>query len=99
MSGPDVIRQDFGGIDDLHARVVGLQRGMNDTLDRIRSQVEPLVQTWDGQARSEYHVTQQKWDRASADLNLLLDRIAVAVARGNDEMRSVESELARRWQA
>ncbi|MEE2034230.1 WXG100 family type VII secretion target [Rhodococcus chondri] len=91
------IYQNFGGIDDLHARLVSLQKGMNDTLDRIRSQVAPLVETWDGSAKASYETTQLQWNQAQDGLNQVLHEINTVVAGGNNQMRDVEDANRRRF--
>lgn len=94
---PDgAIYQNFGGIDDLHAGLTGLQKRMNDTLDTIASQVAPLIETWTGDAQERYRETQARWSQAQVGLNQVLAEINAVVAGGNDQMRETEVRNAAR---
>lgn len=92
------IRQDFGGVDDLHARLTSLQKTMNDILERIQKQVAPLVETWTGKAQDNYHTTQVQWNQAQNGLNEVLHEVNTVVAQGNADMRDVEASNQARFQ-
>ncbi|MGI9210335.1 MAG: WXG100 family type VII secretion target, partial [Rhodococcus sp. (in: high G+C Gram-positive bacteria)] len=75
VDGGSEIFQNFAGVADLHARLVSGEKAIRDTLDRIESQVAPLVATWSGEAQADYVATQQRWNRAEAGLIQVLQDI------------------------
>lgn len=81
------------GVGDLHTSMTTL----NATLDQLRSYLQPLVSTWEGQSAVAYTALQQQWDGAAADLNSMLGSIAVAAGQANDGMQSADRALANNW--
>ena len=48
---------------------------LNSKLHDLRTLLQPLTQTWTGQAAADYQVRQRQWDQAQADLNEVLQQI------------------------
>lgn len=90
VDGGSEIFQNFAGVADLHSRLVSGEKAIRDTLDRIESQVAPLVATWSGEAQADYVATQQRWNRAEAGLIQVLQDIGRIVSSGNDDMMATE---------
>lgn len=69
----------------------------NTTLDQLRSYLQPLVASWQGQSATAYNALQQQWDGAAADLNSMLGSISLAAGQANDGMQSADRALANNW--
>lgn len=52
---------------------------MESGLDDARQTAQPLVSTWDGDARAMYDARQAKWTQAATDLSTMLRDIKRAV--------------------
>lgn len=52
---------------------------VNGILDQLKSDLGPLVESWEGEAQAAYRQQQQKWDEAADDLNRVLASIGTAV--------------------
>ena len=48
---------------------------LNTKLHDLRTLLQPLTQTWTGQAAADYQARQRQWDQAQADLNEVLQQI------------------------
>jgi len=55
--------------------VVAAHNELNSRLNDLRTLLQPLTQTWTGQAAADYQERQRQWDQAQADLNEVLQQI------------------------
>lgn len=93
----DSISYQFGSIDaaagDIHStsgRITGL-------LDDLKSTIQPMVSTWEGDSASAYQQAQAKWDHAALELNQILATIARTVQDGNSRMSEINQRAAASW--
>lgn len=52
---------------------------VNGILDQLKSDLAPLVSTWEGEAQTAYRQKQDQWDQAAEDMNRVLASIGTAV--------------------
>lgn len=52
---------------------------VNGILEQLKSDLAPLVNTWEGEAQSAYQQKQSQWDQAAEDMNRVLASIGTAV--------------------
>jgi|RhiMetdeSRZDD1v2_1073273.scaffolds.fasta_scaffold3887973_2 WXG100 family type VII secretion target len=64
---------------------------LTSELDNLEKGVQPLLSTWDGQAREAYYARQREWSSASGDLKQLLLQIKGAVDKSAEIMQARES--------
>ena len=55
--------------------VASAHNELNSKLHDLRTLLQPLTQTWSGQAAADYQERQRQWDQAQADLNEVLQQI------------------------
>jgi early secretory antigenic target protein ESAT-6 len=55
--------------------VAAAHNELNSKLHDLRTLLQPLTQTWSGQAAADYQERQRQWDQAQADLNEVLQQI------------------------
>ena len=48
---------------------------LNTRLHDLRTLLQPMTQTWTGQAAQDYQARQRQWDQAQTDLNEVLQQI------------------------
>jgi early secretory antigenic target protein ESAT-6 len=70
---------------------------MNSELDALKQALQPIVATWDGDAKNAYAARQAEWDRAANDLNTLLSSIQQAVLRSAEIMAAREQANMQRF--
>ncbi|MDY5786420.1 MULTISPECIES: WXG100 family type VII secretion target [unclassified Corynebacterium] len=63
----------------------------------LKSMLQPMVSTWEGEAAQAYAAHQQKWDQAADELNTILRTIASTVEEGNARMKAVNAAAAASW--
>ncbi|WKD56905.1 6 kDa early secretory antigenic target [Corynebacterium capitovis DSM 44611] len=66
-------------------------------LEELKSLLQPMVATWEGDAAEAYYAHQQKWDQAAEELNTILTTIATTVEEGNNRMQAVNAAAAASW--
>jgi early secretory antigenic target protein ESAT-6 len=70
-----------------------LEQKLND----LKSQLQPVVSTWTGTASENYQVQQNKWNQAQADLGNVLQAIGKAVESAHDAYSQTEASNASSW--
>lgn len=93
----DVIRYGFGEIEAAAGDIQSTSGRINALLDAIKSQIQPMVASWEGDSAIAYQEAQNKWDRAAAELNTVLVTISQTVRSGNDRMSDVNRMAASSW--
>ncbi|MDU0478732.1 WXG100 family type VII secretion target [Staphylococcus chromogenes] len=92
-----MIKYSFGEIESAAADINATSGRINSLLDELKSQLQPMVATWEGTSSSAYQEAQAKWDRSAAELNTILATIASTVRQGNDRMSEVNRLAAASW--
>jgi early secretory antigenic target protein ESAT-6 len=90
----DQISIDFQRLGATQQHVTSTATSMNKSLGDLETYLKPLTATWTGEASTQYQALQAKWDTAAADLNLVLGRIAAALAEANTQMQAAERKIA-----
>lgn len=91
------IKYQFGEIDAAAGDINSTSGRINALLDGLKSDLQPMVATWEGESASAYNEAQAKWDRAAAELNTILATIAQTVRDGNDRMGEINRQAAASW--
>lgn len=79
--------------DDIRATSASI----NGLLGDLKSRIEPMVATWEGDSSEAYQASQREWDQAADELNQILGTIAQAVSDGNDRMADINRRAAASW--
>lgn len=66
-------------------------------LDDLRTGVQRIAQTWEGQAQQNYQAKQARWDRSAAELNQVLHQIAAALDQASQHYAATEHRNAAMW--
>ncbi|WP_018023338.1 WXG100 family type VII secretion target [Corynebacterium ulceribovis] len=93
----DQIRYEFAGIETGASDIDGTVTKINGLLDDLKTDLKPMVDTWEGSSATAYTEAQQKWDTAAADLNSVLSTIATAVRNGSERMSDLNNKAAQSW--
>ncbi|SHN03300.1 WXG100 family type VII secretion target [Cryptosporangium aurantiacum] len=92
--GSDEIAVNFASLTKAAEDIQGAIGKMTSELDALERGVQPLIATWDGEAKAAYLVRKRGWDSASADLTQLLTGIKAAVMKSAEIMAAREKQNA-----
>lgn len=93
----NAIKYQFGAIQAAAGDINASSGRINNLLDTLKSQIQPMVATWEGESASAYQAAQAQWDQAAAELNTILATISRTVQEGNDRMSDVNRMAAASW--
>ncbi len=82
-----------GAADDIRATSASISGSLAD----LKSRIQPMVATWEGESSEAYQAAQQQWDTAAAELNQILATIANVVSSGSDRMSDINQRAAASW--
>lgn len=88
---------EFGQIAQAASTISTQSKDIDQILDDIRSEVVRVLGTWEGEGSDMYKQSQEKWDRAAADLNSVLAAIGTAVQQAGDAYQQAEKQNVARW--
>ncbi|MDV6013089.1 WXG100 family type VII secretion target [Haloechinothrix sp. LS1_15] len=70
---------------------------MTQASDTLKGDLAPLVNTWEGEAYTNYQALQDQWDQAHAELNQVLAKIGITLNEIGNSYREMEGQQARRF--
>jgi WXG100 family type VII secretion target len=85
------IRYNFPGLLAAADSCSAAVKNMTGELDALQQSLQPLMATWDGDAKLAYGQRQKEWDSAAADLSMLLGRIENALRESAAKMQMREA--------
>lgn len=91
------IQVTFGELENARGSIQTTWANISRELEDLKRYLQPLVATWSGEASTAYQAQQAKWDRASADLNQVLNQIGVALGTSNENFQTAERQNASRY--
>lgn len=68
---------------------------LNSLFETLKSQLNPLVNGWEGDAQAAWQDVQKRWDDAFQEMNALLHRIATALPQIADAYRQTEGGVTK----
>lgn len=87
----------FESISRASSDVANTVRRTESNLEQLRSDLAPMVATWEGGASTDYQVLQKRWDQAAADLKDTLQQISAHLMRSFDSYTATEQRNASMW--
>lgn len=92
------IKYQFGEIEASSGDIRSTSARIGSELDDIKRQLQPMVESWEGDASTAYQAAQAQWDQAAAELNQILSTIADTLSEGNNNMSDINRRAAASWQ-
>jgi len=87
----------FGELESARTSIQTTWTNINREMEDLKRYLQPMVETWTGDASGAYQAHQAKWDRSAADLNQVLNQIAVALRASNENYQAGEAANRARW--
>ncbi|HEU0087321.1 MAG TPA: WXG100 family type VII secretion target [Pseudonocardiaceae bacterium] len=91
------IQVTFGELESARASIQTTWANISRELEDLKRYLQPMVETWSGEASLAYQAHQAKWDRAAADLNQVLNQIGVALGTSNENFQAAENANRNRY--
>ncbi|MFV2088612.1 WXG100 family type VII secretion target [Micromonospora sp. LOL_021] len=85
------IRYDFAALNNAADNCGTAAKNMIQELDGLKTGIQPLVATWEGDAQTAYLTRQAEWESAANDLKDLLNRIEKALREAALRMQAREA--------
>jgi 6 kDa early secretory antigenic target len=87
----------FGELESARSSIQTTWTNISREMEDLKGYLQPMVETWTGDASSAYQASQAKWDRSMSDLNQVLNQIGVALGTSNENYQAGEATNRARW--
>jgi WXG100 family type VII secretion target len=88
---PDGIKVDYATINAAADDCKSTGGELQSQFDQLKSDLNPLINSWDGDAKEAYLAAQRVWDQKFDDLKQVLAQIASVLPQIADGYRGTES--------
>ena len=90
----DGIRVNHQALEHAAADMVQTVRDIDDRLNRLESELQPLRNDWAGNAQQSYTVAKAKWDTAIQEMKDLLNETQQSVTQSNLDYQAADAKGA-----
>jgi WXG100 family type VII secretion target len=87
----------FSELESARSSIQTTWANISRDLEELKRYLQPMVETWTGDAASAYQAHQAQWDRSAADLNQVLNQIGIALSASNENYQAGEAANRARW--
>jgi len=91
------IRVNFGSLEGGQAGIMSTHGQLVGTLDDLEANLQPMLSTWDGEAREAYYRCKQEWDSAAEQMSTTLQQIGQLVGNAHQNYTSAEKAATNTW--
>ena len=91
------IQVTFGELENARGSIQTTWSNISRELEDLKRYLQPMVETWSGDASTAYQAQQAKWDRSANDLNQVLNQIGVALGTSNENFQAAENANKARY--
>lgn len=92
------IKYQFGDIEAASGDIRSTSARINTELEDLKRQLQPMIETWEGDSSAAYQAAQAQWDQAALELNTILSTISTTLSEGNNNMSDINRRAAASWQ-
>ncbi len=86
----DGIHVNHGGVEQAAADLAQTVQRIDDRLNRLEGELEPLRSQWSGQQQQAYTQAKATWDQAIIDMKDLLQQTSLTVTDANANFRQAD---------
>ena len=90
----DGIRVNHGALEQAAFDMQQTVKDIDDRLNRLESELQPLRSDWAGNAQQSYVIAKGKWDTAIQEMKDLLKETHVSVTNSNSEYKAADARGA-----
>jgi early secretory antigenic target protein ESAT-6 len=77
--------------------IMATHRALQGTLEQLESQLNPMVNSWSGDARESYFQQKKKWEEASQAMAAILRQMGQSVDQAHGNYQSAETSNRNLW--
>ncbi|WP_340539241.1 WXG100 family type VII secretion target [Nocardioides sp. GXZ039] len=92
--GLDGIRVNHAALDQASADMYKTVQDIDERMNRLESELEPLRSQWGGDAQRAYEIAKKKWDDAILQMRNLLDDSQKTVFQSNQDYMAADKRGA-----
>ena len=93
----DGIKVEHGKLDTGAADVIAAAKDIENRLNALEDELKPLASDWTGAAKEAYREAKATWDKAIADMIVLLEQASANVDTSNTEYKAADTRGANRF--
>jgi 6 kDa early secretory antigenic target len=97
MAG-DYVKAVFGSLSDGEAAFMAAYNGLSSTVNDLDAQLRSSLSTWDGQAQAAYYEAKAIWDKAIADMGMVIQGLSRVIGTANTNYMGAEQANAAMFQ-
>jgi WXG100 family type VII secretion target len=90
MAG-DFVLADFATLSDGEAQFMAAYNGLVSAIDNLDSQLRASLEDWEGSAQTAYYEAKAVWNKAIADMGMVIQGLSQVIATANVNYQSAES--------
>jgi len=83
----------FSALQSAHAQLSANLSALRARLDRLAADLQPLVQSWSGDAQAAYVVQKHQWEQAADDLARMLTAIVTGLANTSADYTDAQRRI------
>ena len=87
-----------GGLDQASQDLYSAVKAIDDRMNRLENELNPLKSDWEGNAQLAYQQAKTKWDTAIAEMMQLLSSTSSTVSQSNGEYQAADNRGANSFQ-
>ena len=87
-----------GGLDQASQDLYSAVKAIDDRMNRLENELNPLKSDWEGNAQLAYQQAKTKWDTAIAEMMQLLNDTGTTVGQSNQDYHSADLRGANSFQ-
>ncbi len=87
----------FGAVNEAAMDTDGVASQIAAQLSDLKAYLAPLVESWSGEASSDFQALQAKWDASAEDLNQVLRQISQSLRTAGDNYLNTERANRQIW--
>jgi WXG100 family type VII secretion target len=87
----------FGSLSSGEANFASIYAQLTETISTLDSQLRTNLAEWDGPARDAYYVAKAQWDKAEANMALVLNNLRGVIGEASANYTQVEAANSALW--
>lgn len=94
MSSPEgTISLSFSALQAAESQLSGNLSTLRARLEQLGAELQPLVQSWSGEAQAAYLIQKKQWEQAADDLALMLGAIITGLGNTNADYTGAQRSI------
>ncbi len=92
MGGTGEVKVKFEAVSGVEGRIATTLKKLEARLQQLEGELNPIHNSWTGDAKAAYAADKAKWDQASQDMNTVLAQLRKAVSDAHETYVQVNNK-------